>query len=425
MHLHTSPWKIGECRSTASILFGIIIQPLTSLPAGPVSGQAHLMAVINGEQGFVYVSGKRLRRGYTTGSCAAAAAKAAAEVLLSGRPVVQVDLLTPRGIMLHLPIETLAQSDTSVTCAVRKDGGDDPDDTTGLQICATVALSERSGIVIEGGSGVGRVTRRGLDQPVGAAAINHVPRQMITAAVAEVCARFHCTAEMDVTVTIPDGERTAARTFNPRLGIVGGISVLGTSGIVEPMSEQALLDSIRTETKVFLAAGRRYLLVVPGNYGKDFVQAYPHLAATQPIECSNYLGEMLDLAVELGAGGILIVGNLGKLVKLAGGIMNTHSRNADCRMEILAANAILAGADVRTARLIMDCLSTDDALAILQEQGLLSATMDVLIPKLEFYMKHRINGVIDVGAVVFSSVYGLLGQTSSAPELIRHIEAGQ
>ncbi|MCQ2078720.1 MAG: cobalt-precorrin-5B (C(1))-methyltransferase CbiD [archaeon] len=381
------------------------------------------MGAIEEEQGFVYVGGRKLRRGYTTGSCATAASKAAAQMLLSGETVGSVDIMTPRGIPLHIPIEKIEIGDGVVSCAVRKDGGDDADDTNGAYIHSRVRRSDEYGVHIDGGIGVGRVTRKGLDQPPGNAAINHVPRNMITECVEDVCGALGYAGGIDVEIYVPEGETIAKRTFNSRLGIIGGISILGTSGIVEPMSETALLGSIKAEMKMFMAQGRRYLLTVPGNYGKDFVRAYPALEGQQPVECSNFIGDFLDMALELDAKGVLLVGNLGKLVKLAGGIMNTHSRNADSRMEILASNAILAGADTDMARRIMDCVSTDDALEVLAEKDLVKPVMDILIPKIEFHMNHRVKGDLEVAAIVFSSEFGILGQTPSADRLLGKVGA--
>lgn len=381
------------------------------------------MGAIEEEQGFVYVGGRKLRRGYTTGSCSAAASKAAVQMLLSGKVVEFVDIMTPRGIPLHIPIEKIEITEESVSCAVRKDGGDDADDTNGAYIHSRVCRSISEGVHIDGGIGVGRVTRKGLDQPPGNAAINHVPRNMIIECVEDVCNSLGYHGGIDVEIYVPEGETIAKRTFNSRLGIIGGISILGTSGIVEPMSETALLGSIKAEMKMFMASDRKYLLTVPGNYGKDFVKAYPALEGQQPIECSNFIGDFLDMAIELGAKGVLLVGNLGKLVKLAGGIMNTHSRNADSRMEILASNAILAGADTDMAKRILDCISTDDALEVLAEKDLIKPVMDILIPKIEFHMNHRVKGDIEVAAIVFSSEFGILGQTPSAEKLLEKVGA--
>ena len=381
------------------------------------------MAGIDESEGYVYVDGRRLRRGYTTGSCAAAASKAAAIAALGKGVPEYVDLVTPRGIPIHVRIEDSEVGDGWASCAVRKDGGDDADDTNGALVYSKLVLSPESGIRIDGGTGVGRVTRRGLDQPPGNAAINRVPRSMIDECVSDVFATEGYTEGADITIYVPEGETIGARTFNPRLGIMGGISILGTSGIVEPMSEKALVSSIKTEMNVFMAEGRKYLLTVPGNYGKDFVKEFPALEGQQPVECSNFIGDFLDMAVEAGAEGVLLVGNLGKLVKLAGGIMNTHSRNADCRMEIMASNALLAGASPEACRKIMDCVSTDDALEILDSEGMIQKTMELLIPKIEFHMNHRVRGSIKVAAITFSSQFGTLGRTPSADELLKHVGA--
>lgn len=371
---------------------------------------------------YVSTGGRRLRRGYTTGTCATAATRAAAMALLSGGRPESIEVETPKGIFVRVPVEALSVEGGKATCAVRKDGGDDADDTNGMLICAEV---ERigDGISIDGGEGVGRVTRKGLDQPVGNAAINRVPRAMIKEAAEREMDAAGYDGGLRITITAPEGGRVASRTFNPRLGIVGGVSILGTSGIVEPMSEDALIGSIRAEARMFLAqdGGRRYLLAVPGNYGRDFVAAYPALNGVQPVECSNYVGGVIDIAREEGAAGVLLVGNLGKLVKVAGGIMNTHSRNADCRMEILAANAAMAGADAETVKRVMGCVSTDDALDVLGTVGLMKATMDTLIPKIEFHMDYRAKGTLEVGAVVFSSKFGVLGETPSAEKLVRKV----
>ena len=186
---------------------------------------------------YIVKDGKKLRLGYTTGSCAAAAAKAAAWMLLTGRKKETIDLLTPKGISLKLDVLSITQTPQEVSCAIRKDSGDDPDATRDTLIFASVRKTDAPGIVIDGGTGVGRVTKRGLDQPVGAAAINSVPRQMIEENVQQVCRLCDYSGGICVVISVPDGEMLAKKTFNPRLGIVGGISILGTTGIVEPMSE--------------------------------------------------------------------------------------------------------------------------------------------------------------------------------------------
>lgn len=371
---------------------------------------------------YIYHNNKRLRCGHTTGTCAAAASKAAAEMLLSGEEITQVSILTPKGILLELPIEDISVSDDCVTCAVRKDGGDDIDATHGTLIYSTVSFSE-SGTSIDGGTGVGRVTRKGLDQPVGNAAINRVPRHMIADALRDVSESFDYDGGFDVIISIPEGESIAVRTFNPHLGIVGGISVLGTSGIVEPMSESALIDTIKTEMRMRYESGERMILVVPGNYGKEFSESLDGIDPEDVVKCSNFVGEMLDYASELELD-VILVANLGKLVKVAGGIMNTHSRNADSRMEILASNAAMAGASLETVRSIMGCISTDSALEVIDSEGLIPKVSELLMEKVQFHMNHRTGGKIRTSAVMFSSVYGMLGMTENAEEMLNEFRKG-
>ena len=342
-------------------------------------------------------------------------------MLLTQASVDVVDIMTPKGIRLYLPIEDISISKNSSSCAVRKDGGDDIDATHGTLVYAKASFSDLKGVSIEGGKGVGRVTKKGLDQPPGNAAINRVPRMMMTDSVQEVCASYGYEGGVSIEISVPEGEEIAKRTFNPRLGITGGISFIGTSGIVEPMSEIAIIETIRTEMRVRLASGCQYILAVPGNYGMEYANSYPDLSEDSAIKCSNFIGEAIDGAVEFGAKGLLLFGNLGKLVKLAGGIMNTHSRNADCRMEILMAHAILSGSDADTAKRIMGCISTDDALDVLQEAGLLERTMPMLIERMRYYMDQRAGGRLELGVAVFSSKYGLLGMSNGTPELIKKV----
>lgn len=373
-----------------------------------------MMGTVQDEM-HVMVNNRRLRRGHTTGTCAAAASKAAALALL-GERVDSVRIVTPKGIALDLPVEDLEVSGETASCAVRKDGGDDIDATHGAKVCAAVSLTG-SGISIDGGMGVGRVTRKGLDQPPGEAAINRVPRAMIREALEDVASSKGYAGGFSTIISVPEGERIAPKTFNSRLGIEGGISILGTSGIVEPMSETALVDTIRAEMRMRAANGDRVLVVVPGNYGKDFSEGIEGIDPESVVKCSNFVGEMLDCAVELGVD-VVLVSNLGKLVKVAGGIMNTHSRNADARMEILAANAAMAGATIGCVREIMGCISTDDALDVIEAEHLVPEVSRLLLEKIEFHMNHRTGGAIRTAAVMFSSKYGQLGRTSLADGLL-------
>ncbi|MCR1843042.1 cobalt-precorrin-5B (C(1))-methyltransferase CbiD [Murimonas intestini] len=377
----------------------------------------------NGLEGmYVIKDNKKLRYGYTTGSCAAAAAKAAAMMLFLDREVRTVDLPTPRGIMLHLAVEKICREEGSVSCAVRKDGGDDPDATHGLYIHAKVSLRDGDKIVLDGGLGVGRVTKPGLEQPVGAAAINRVPRQMIEKEVADVCEEQEYRGGLRVEIFVPGGEETARKTFNPRLGIEGGISILGTSGIVVPMSEAALIASIRLEMEMKKANGAEYLLITPGNYGADFIRQNMVLDVENSMKCSNYVGETLDMAVELGIKGILIVAHIGKFIKVAGGIMNTHSRCADSRAELMAAAAARAGAGIETVREILGTITTEEAVGILKREGLIESAMAEITKRVRYYLQHRCQGALQTEAILFSNQHGYLGETEGAEELIRHFE---
>lgn len=365
----------------------------------------------------INLGGKILRRGHTTGTCATAASKAAAMMLLTGESVETVSVLTPKGILLNLKIEDISMQKGRVSCAVRKDGGDDIDVTHGSLVYSEVVLSE-NGINIDGGIGVGRITKKGLDQPVGNAAINRVPRNMIVEALEDVRDAMNYDKGFDVVISVPDGVELAEKTFNPRLGIVGGISVLGTSGIVEPMSEKAIVDTIKAEMKVRKEEGSETLLVVPGNYGAGYVEAIDGLDPESAVRCSNYVGETLDYAAELGFENLLLVGNLGKLVKLAGGIMNTHSKESDSRMEILAGNAAVVGASNEVLKNIMDSVSTDDALYYINEADLLREIMVLISEKAEYHMNRRTGNKVKCGTVIFSSEYGLIGRSPSSDKLL-------
>lgn len=370
---------------------------------------------------YITVGTKRMRCGYTTGTCAAAAARAAAELLVSGTLAPAVSLETPAGITVAIDVEEHCTGDGWAECAVRKDAGDDPDVTDGALVVTQVAYSTQPGVRIDGGTGVGRVTQPGLDQPVGAAAINSTPRRMIAEQVLLAAHAAGIPDEevgFDVLVSVPDGEELASHTFNPKLGIEGGISVLGTSGIVRPMSEDALVASIELELKVLHERGVRDVLVVPGNYGRDFALGELDLDLGNAVQCSNYLGATLDAIQTLGFDTVLLVGHLGKMAKVAGGIMNTHSRVADCRCEIVTAHAALAGAPREAIAQIMDAATTDAALDILDAAGLRAPVMKTLIERLHGHLCHRVGDRTRIEAVVFSNKHGILGTTAGAPNLL-------
>ncbi len=374
-------------------------------------------------------TGKTMRYGFTTGSCAAAAAKAAAYMLLSGKKKTEITIETPKGIPFNAQILDIERSENKVSCAVQKDGGDDPDITTGALICAAVSfadsqepeekLSEKNDkphIIIDGGAGVGRVTKPGLDQPVGNAAINHVPREMITAEVAQVCRLLDYKGSLRVIISVPDGEEIAKQTFNPRLGIVGGISILGTSGIVEPMSSQALLDTIRVELNQRKALGYDYVVVSPGNYGLDFMKNTYNYDLDKSVKCSNFIGQTIDMAVELGFKKLLLAGHIGKLIKVSGGIMNTHSREADARMELMAAFAVKMGVDADKVCQILESVTTEEAVRILSESGNLSQVMDYAMERICFYLDKRARGRMQIDCIMYANDFGELAKSREVSE---------
>lgn len=347
-----------------------------------------------------FVNNQMMRYGYTTGTCAAAAAGAAVEMLLTGKAVANRSIMTPKGILVEVEILDPVFDRDSASCAVRKDGGDDPDMTNGLLIYATVQKTPH-GITIDGGQGVGRVTKPGLDQPVGNAAINSTPRRMITQSVECACRDCGYSGGISVVISVPEGARVGAKTFNPHLGIEGGISILGTSGIVEPMSDKAIIDSARAEISVLRQSGQDNLLMTIGNYGEHFARDYLQLDLSKRMKCSNFIGDALNDAVELGFESVLLIGHIGKMVKLGAGIMNTHSARADARMEILLACALEAGADLDTLREILKCATTDAAVEVLDAAGVLQASMDILGKRIQKYLNRRIGDHIRYGAMVF------------------------
>jgi cobalt-precorrin-5B (C1)-methyltransferase len=371
-------------------------------------------------QQTIYKNQKRLRCGYTTGTCAAAATKAAAYMLLSGSKKENVEIITPSGLALTLQVEDIHMEKTQVSCAVRKDSGDDPDITNGILVYSKVTFCEK-GFFADGGIGVGRVTKKGLQQEVGSAAINPVPMQMIKNALESVADLFSYEGGLNAEIYVPDGEKIAKKTFNPRLGIEGGISILGTSGIVEPMSEQALIDTIRAEMKMHLANGEENLLVTPGNYGQDFLAKEFGIDIDKSIKCSNFIGDMLDMACEFQAKSVLLTGHIGKLVKLGAGVMNTHSRYADARMETLAACVVQAGGTLELTKKVLSCITTDEALEYIKNDGILDKAMQQLRLRVEKVISHRVCNHLQVEVICFSNEYGVLFITGGAVKLLERM----
>lgn len=375
-------------------------------------------------------SKKELRKGFTTGSCGAAAAKAALYMLLTGSVKDEIEIITPGGTVFRTEVKDIFREGNRVRCAVVKDGGDDPDVTTGLHVTAEVRAEERGDgaleIQIEGGPGVGRVTLPGLDQPVGNAAINRVPRQMIEKELSEVAELLDFRGRIRVILSVPGGEAAAERTFNPRLGIEGGISILGTTGIVEPMSTRAILDTIRVELNQRKALGDRIAAVSPGNYGLNFMQETYGYDLNRSVKCSNYVGDTVDMVREMGFRGMLLTGHIGKLIKVSGGIMNTHSKEGDARMELLAAAVIRAGGSMDTLRGILNCRVTEEALGIIRKESpvLLRKSMESVMERILYYLRKRAGEELPVECILYSNEFGLLAASPGAMDMLEKLRKG-
>ena len=372
------------------------------------------------DQMIVCRGGQALRRGWTTGTCAAAAAGAAAELLLTGRAPAVLRLDTPAGIAFDLPVEQPHRDGDAAVCTVRKDAGDDPDITDGVRITAAVRRAA-DGVTIDGGAGVGRVTRPGLAMPVGAAAINPGPRAQITAALGRAARACGYTGGFSVIISAENGEELARQTYNEHLGVVGGLSILGTSGIVEPMSEKALVDTILLELDSLYAGGQRTAFLCPGNYGADFARDTLGLDLEKAVKCSNFIGEALDHAVFRGFQDILLVGHAGKLVKLAAGVMNTHSSVADGRQEIFTAHAALCGAGRDILEGLMQSISVDACIELLDRENLREPVLARIESEIEKRLALRLRGRGHVEFILFTAKYGILAQSPGAMALCERL----
>lgn len=363
------------------------------------------------------INGKKFRKGYTTGSCAAAAAKAAVFMLFSGTVIQTVEIDTPSGIRLRLKVEDLSLLSETASCSIIKNGGDDPDMTTGLRIFAKVVKSDNLGISIKTAEGIGIVTLPGLKVSPGQPAINPVPMKMILKEVQEVLPKGK---GVEIIFSVPGGEEVAKKTFNPKLGIVGGISILGTTGIVEPMSEDAWKDSLALELSMAKAKGKSQIVFTFGNYGEDFAVEKLGIASENIITISNFVGFMLEKAVEYNFEKIIIIGHLGKLVKVSAGIFQTHSRVADARMEIMSAYTALEGASTAVVAKVYECRTTDSAAEIIAENGL-EKLYGRLVANVSKRCKEYTFNKIEFGTVLFNADNVLLSMDETARSILFEI----
>ena len=370
---------------------------------------------------YVSKGSKKLRCGFTTGTCAAAASAGAARMLLSGKVIENITVITPSGNSVTVGLTDIKKENDYVSCAVQKDSGDDPDVTDKILVYSTVSY-KKSGITVDGGEGVGRVTKKGLKQQIGEAAINPVPRKMIEEQLKTAASDYSYDGGLKAVISVPMGIQIAKKTFNPRLGIEGGISILGTTGIVEPMSEQALIDTISVELDVRKAQNEEFIIVTPGNYGQDFLRDNLGVAVDKCVKCSNFIGDTIDMCIEKGFKSMLLVGHIGKLSKLGCTIYNTHSRYADGRMEAFALCAALCGAERQVLENILGCITTDAALEILKKEGIFDETIKMLEKRIDRSLKLRAKGSIEIGMITFSEEYGILCKTEKADNMLEKLK---
>lgn len=370
---------------------------------------------------YVSKGSKKLRCGFTTGTCAAAASAGAARMLLSGKVIENITVITPSGNSVTVGLTDIKKENDYVSCAVQKDSGDDPDVTDKILVYSTVSY-EKSGITVDGGEGVGRVTKKGLKQQIGEAAINPVPRKMIEEQLKTAASDYSYDGGLKAVISVPMGIQIAKKTFNPRLGIEGGISILGTTGIVEPMSEQALIDTISVELDVRKAQNEEFIIVTPGNYGQDFLRDNLGIAVDKCVKCSNFIGDTIDMCIEKGFKSMLLVGHIGKLSKLGCTIYNTHSRYADGRMEAFALCAALCGAERQVLENILGCITTNAALEILKKEGIFDETIKMLEKRIDRSLKLRAKGSIEIGMITFSEEYGILCKTENADNMLEKLK---
>ena len=370
---------------------------------------------------YVSKGSKKLRCGFTTGTCAAAASAGAARMLLSGKVIENITVITPSGNSVTVGLTDIKKENDYVSCAVQKDSGDDPDVTDKILVYSTVSY-EKSGITVDGGEGVGRVTKKGLKQQIGEAAINPVPRKMIEEQLKTAASDYSYDGGLKAVISVPMGIQIAKKTFNPRLGIEGGISILGTTGIVEPMSEQALIDTISVELDVRKAQNEEFIIVTPGNYGQDFLRDNLGIAVDKCVKCSNFIGDTIDMCIEKGFKSMLLVGHIGKLSKLGCTIYNTNSRYADGRMEAFALCAALCGAEREVLENILGCITTDAALEILKKEGIFDETIKMLEKRIDRSLKLRAKGSIEIGMITFSEEYGILCKTENADNMLEKLK---
>ncbi|WP_074438309.1 cobalt-precorrin-5B (C(1))-methyltransferase CbiD [Clostridioides difficile] len=401
---------------------------------------------------YVYIDGKKYRRGYTTGSCATGASKAAVYMLITKNRINTINIDTPKGIPLLLKVDNINISDTFVECSIKKDGGDDIDATHTMDIYARAEIVAKNDknkgyltlkdidslstnseckselykfIRVYGGTGIGVVTKKGLSVDVGKPAINPTPLKMINHEIRKLIEdNFESILGNDkvlkITIFAPQGETVAKKTFNPRLGIVGGISIIGTTGIVEPMSDEGWKKSLSIELQMKKEQGLDKIILVPGNHGEQFIREKLNLDIKYVVRVSNFIGYMIKEAQRIGYKKILMAGHIGKFIKVSAGIFNTHSKVADARSEILVANLALMEARYEFLNKINQCVTTEEAVELINNSEY-REVYNILSNKCRERVKQYLNedsDDIDVEVIIFSMDKSLLGKSDNTDDLV-------
>ena len=373
---------------------------------------------------YTVQNGKKMRYGYTTGSTTTAASKSAVKIYFEREEISNIDIETPKGWNLDLEINSIEVKKNSVKTSIIKDGGDDPDATDKIEIFATVReiecvkdsgdnfINSNKTISLRGGVGVGVVTKKGLQVGIGKPAINPVPVKTIFYEVEKILPRDK---KVEITIDIPMGVERGKKTFIPKLGILGGISILGTTGIVKPMSEEAFKDSIVIELKILLEEIEGdTLILTPGNYGKKFLVEELGVDPKKILIISNFIGFILDNIRVLGMKKVILVGHIGKLIKVAGGIFHTHSKISDGRMEILGANALLSGESPKDVIRIIEANTTEEGLSYLK----LDKTNELIAEKIKGKCQTRMFDEVEVEILTFSFDHGELSRTDGFNKML-------
>ena len=379
---------------------------------------------MNKNEYFIVKGQKKLRCGYTTGSCAAAVAKAGTLMVLTEIEYPIITLETLKGLVLNLEVASIVRKQNSVICSVKKDGGDDPDITHGISIFGKITKVEngRGCVLIRAGLGIGIVTEPGLPCPVGSPAINPSPQKQIKDEVKKIMVAHNFNGDIIIELWIPEGPLLAEKTFNPKIGIKGGLSILGTTGIVEPMSEKAFIDTLKIEIDSHLAKNNDCLLFCSGNYGKHFATDTLEISIDHSIKYGNYIGEVLDYLVYRNVKKALFISHIGKIVKVAAGIMNTWSKIADGRMEIFGVHCGMAGGTREDIKNIMEMTNTEVVILYLKQKELFAAVQESVMDKIINHMKDRVRDQVEIEVIVFYGSSEIFGTTSGVENYLNGLK---